>query len=259
MSTHKIVELPKRTMASRNPFTGEVMREFEQHSDDVLEQKIERAIGTFHSYRETSFAERSRRMLRAAEILEAAIGADSSDVTEARVRLSLDRGDPSGARDLVDRWSAEPQSRGDRQRRLWLAVLDHLDGRDAPACEAMQAVVTDAEREGDIGLFVMAGTYALGPARALYRSAPTSFLRAVVERPVAARRVKTVRGLAEQLTDREYMVLVHLPSRQSNAEIAERLAVSLNTVKTHLKHIYRKLEVDGRSEAVEAAERLHLL
>ncbi|MBV8304918.1 MAG: DNA-binding response regulator, partial [Acidimicrobiia bacterium] len=34
---------------------------------------------------------------------------------------------------------------------------------------------------------------------------------------------------------------------------------SLNTVKTHLKHIYRKLDVSGRSEAVEAAERLHLL
>jgi LuxR family maltose regulon positive regulatory protein len=55
------------------------------------------------------------------------------------------------------------------------------------------------------------------------------------------------------------MVLVHLPSRQSNAEIATRLGVSLNTVKTHLKHIYRKLDVVGRNEAVTAAERWHLL
>ena len=88
---------------------------------------------------------------------------------------------------------------------------------------------------------------------------PTAFLRALVERPVSAGRAKPVKGLAEQLTDREYMVLVHLPSRQSNAEIAERLGVSLNTVKTHLKHIYRKLDVVGRSDAVDAAERLHLL
>jgi succinate-semialdehyde dehydrogenase / glutarate-semialdehyde dehydrogenase len=70
MSTQKIVELPRRVMASKSPVTGELLREFEQHSDEVLEQKLERAIETFHSYRDTSFAERSRKMLRAAEILE---------------------------------------------------------------------------------------------------------------------------------------------------------------------------------------------
>src|ERR1051326_3817978 len=70
MSTHKLVELPKRTMASVSPFTGEVMREFDQHSDDALAEKLQRAIETFRSYRNTSFAERSRMMLRAAEILE---------------------------------------------------------------------------------------------------------------------------------------------------------------------------------------------
>src|ERR1043166_5714272 len=71
MSTHKLVELLKRTMASVNPFTGAVMREFEQHSDEGVEEKLQRAIETFRSYRNTSFAERSRMMLRAAEILEA--------------------------------------------------------------------------------------------------------------------------------------------------------------------------------------------
>src|SRR5579859_168646 len=70
MSTHKIVELPRRVMASVNPFSGELMREFEQHSDEVLEQKLQGAIETFRTYRDTSFAERSRMMLRAAEILE---------------------------------------------------------------------------------------------------------------------------------------------------------------------------------------------
>ena len=54
-------------------------------------------------------------------------------------------------------------------------------------------------------------------------------------------------------------MLALLPTRLSNAEIAERLDVSVNTVKTHLKHIYRKLDVFGRSRAVDAAERRHLL
>jgi LuxR family maltose regulon positive regulatory protein len=55
------------------------------------------------------------------------------------------------------------------------------------------------------------------------------------------------------------MVLTFLPTRMTNDEIAERLGVSVNTLKTHLKHVYRKLGVAGRSEAVAAAERMHLL
>ena len=41
--------------------------------------------------------------------------------------------------------------------------------------------------------------------------------------------------------------------------MAERLGVSLNTLKTHIKHIYRKLQVTDREGAVTAAERLKLL
>jgi LuxR family maltose regulon positive regulatory protein len=193
------------------------------------------------------------------EVLKLGFSAETSDVRAARVRLALERGDAGTARALMENWPAEPQPRARRERRLWLAILDHLDGREAEACDAMTAVVGEADIEGDVGLFEAAGNFALGPARALYRSAPTAFLRALVDRPMAARPPKAVKGLAEQLTDREFMVLVHLPSRQSNAEVADRLDVSLNTVKTHLKHIYRKLDVAGRSEAVEAAERLHLL
>ena len=65
--------------------------------------------------------------------------------------------------------------------------------------------------------------------------------------------------LVEQLTDREHAVLALLPTRLSNTEVAERLGVSLNTVKTHVKHIYRKLGVTRRSDAVAEAERLRLV
>jgi LuxR family maltose regulon positive regulatory protein len=53
-------------------------------------------------------------------------------------------------------------------------------------------------------------------------------------------------------------VLSLLPTRQSNVEIADTLGVSLNTVKTHVKHIYRKLGATDRAEAVALAERLRL-
>ena len=70
MSTHKVIELPKRTMASINPFTGELLCEIEQHSDQLLEQKLQLAAERFREYRNVPFAERARMMVRAAEILE---------------------------------------------------------------------------------------------------------------------------------------------------------------------------------------------
>lgn len=70
MSTQKIVELPKRVVASVSPFNGEILRQYEQHSDEVLEQKLQLSIERFQSYRDVPFAERARMMLRAAQILE---------------------------------------------------------------------------------------------------------------------------------------------------------------------------------------------
>jgi DNA-binding NarL/FixJ family response regulator len=52
------------------------------------------------------------------------------------------------------------------------------------------------------------------------------------------------------LTTREEEVLVALSRGYSNKEIAERLHLSVDTVRTHLKHIYEKLHVRSRAEAV---------
>ena len=54
------------------------------------------------------------------------------------------------------------------------------------------------------------------------------------------------------LTEREREILAHAASGRGNKDIADQLCVSLDTVKTHLHHIYRKLGVAGRVEAVLA-------
>ena len=54
-------------------------------------------------------------------------------------------------------------------------------------------------------------------------------------------------------------MLRFLPTMMSNGEIAAELFVSVNTVKTHLKSIYRKLDVPDRREAVRRARELELL
>ena len=65
--------------------------------------------------------------------------------------------------------------------------------------------------------------------------------------------------LAEPLSEREQAILGYLPSMMSNQEIAGALMISVNTVKTHLKAIYRKLDAPGRREAVERARELALI
>src|ERR1017187_6261271 len=57
-------------IATINPATGELLQTFQPLSDAQIEQKLQRAVTTFHAERKTPFAERARRMLKAAAILE---------------------------------------------------------------------------------------------------------------------------------------------------------------------------------------------
>ncbi|MFG2026705.1 LuxR C-terminal-related transcriptional regulator [Streptomyces sp. NPDC048825] len=65
--------------------------------------------------------------------------------------------------------------------------------------------------------------------------------------------------VVEQLSDRERQVLQHCAQVMSTEEIAEAMCLSVNTVKTHLRSIYRKLVVSRRGEAVRRARELGLL
>ena len=60
------------------------------------------------------------------------------------------------------------------------------------------------------------------------------------------------------LTNREHEVLQLLTKGHSNAEIAERLFLSLSTIKTHVSNLLLKMEVRSRTQAVEKARRLKL-
>jgi LuxR family maltose regulon positive regulatory protein len=66
-------------------------------------------------------------------------------------------------------------------------------------------------------------------------------------------------GLREPLSQSEVRVLRYLPTKLSASEIADQLYVSVNTVKTHMRHLYDKLGAHRRHEAVERARALGLL
>ena len=71
------------------------------------------------------------------------------------------------------------------------------------------------------------------------------------------RNAAAIRSLG--LTPRECQILERLASGQSNKELARSLAISPNTIKTHLARLYDKLEVRNRVEAIERARMLALI
>jgi len=78
----------------------------------------------------------------------------------------------------------------------------------------------------------------------------------VVGVPLAA---KMPQALVDPLSARELTVLRYLCSRLTYQEIASALFVSLNTLKSHVKSVYRKLDVASRADAVDAGRRLGVI
>ncbi len=79
---------------------------------------------------------------------------------------------------------------------------------------------------------------------------PEGFARKAVTALTQAREQGS--DVLELLTDREREILAYTAAGRGNKEIADQLCVSSDTVKTHLHHIYRKLGVTGRVEAILA-------
>jgi len=66
-------------------------------------------------------------------------------------------------------------------------------------------------------------------------------------------------NLGSGLSDRELDTLKLIGEDLTNQEIADRLFISLNTVKTHLKNVFLKLDVDNRTKAVDKAKELEII
>ncbi|MEZ5406857.1 MAG: LuxR C-terminal-related transcriptional regulator [Acidimicrobiales bacterium] len=99
-------------------------------------------------------------------------------------------------------------------------------------------------------------------ARAVTGGSPSpgalSALADSVERAIGARRPDRLPP-DDDLSHRELAILRLLNSQLTQREIADAMYISLNTVKTHVRHIFQKLGVNTRREAVEAAQARDLL
>ena len=147
-----------------------------------------------------------------------------------------------------------------RIRRLLLgALLSTTSGRTAQTDSLVIEALRLADQYGLITVFTGSGSETTARIASLGApSLPASAARVLHD---AARRtdIPARSGLADPLTEREMEVLVLLPTRFTNSELAARYFVSVNTIKSHMAHIYRKLDVSNRNEAIERATELGLL
>ena len=133
------------------------------------------------------------------------------------------------------------------------------DRRDAEA--SLERALDLAEPEGLILPFTIIPVEGLLDRYPRHRTAHATFLSTIldVRAGESAKPHGEAAPLLDELSAAELRVVRYLPSNLKAPEIAAELFVSTNTIRTHLRHIYAKLDVHGRAEAVARARELGLL
>jgi LuxR family maltose regulon positive regulatory protein len=184
----------------------------------------------------------------------------------AHARLLLD--DAHGALNDLAQVREKAKAAGWTQRLVEILVLEaqahEALGQRSQALVRLEEALDLSLRGGFTRPFVKAGENVLPLLRHLIASDLSTEQYVFVETVVDALDAEiepspAASELVEPLTDREMDVLRLLPTKLTTAEIAERLYISYHTVRTHLKHIYGKLDAHSRHEAVTCAEDFGLL
>ena len=218
---------------------------------------------------------------RADVLIAAGSPGDARDLATARMpsgrwaetelvwaRVALETGDPKGAahiaRSALDGALAFADPSTAIEIRAVGAVAEHRRGDDDAALQLLEQALALAEPQQDLAPFL-----SVGPAvrellvrRIRAGTAHRSLageLGELLDPRMTPSEDRTSAMALESLSRREQVVLRYLPTTLSKAEIASEMSVSVNTVKTHMKNIYRKLDVTDRAQAVRRARTLHLV
>jgi LuxR family maltose regulon positive regulatory protein len=144
-----------------------------------------------------------------------------------------------------------------------LAGLAHSElGDHRAAIQAAERALALAEPDRLVLPFAMTGSGELLEALPRHETAHAALLADildVVHGSSLAARDRSPAPPAEPLSPTELRVLRYLPTNLSRPEIASELSVSVNTVNTHVRSIYAKLQARDRSSAVQRARELRLL
>jgi len=160
---------------------------------------------------------------------------------------------------------AESGERGGRVMELLMlqALVFNEQGKSKQALASLSRTLTLAEPEGYVRLFVDAGP---PMARLLYMAAANDLNHSYIDQLLGAFNTREPEEekagkiesssdskLVEPLSDREIEVLQCIAEGLSNREVAQKLSISITTIKSHTRNIYGKLGVNSRTQAVAKA------
>ncbi|WP_439333645.1 LuxR C-terminal-related transcriptional regulator [Trebonia kvetii] len=239
----------------------------EDEARAVLHQQAERVLPpVLRAHRDILLADldtASGRPRSALARLDAYRGTEFAVLTSpAAARASLASNDARGARDCVRSVLTSPSAQTGRLALLDAMLCDaqiaQLAGDEGRALEILIRAL-DVGRGEIILPFLKAGdTFTALLAR--HPDVGAQWPVAMADDALAAVPAQRIpRELPDPLTQRELTVLRLLATTMSTVEIADELCLSVNTVKTHLAAIYRKLPASRRREAVLRARELELI
>jgi LuxR family maltose regulon positive regulatory protein len=186
-------------------------------------------------------------------------------------RLRIAEGKFSEALNLLKPWQEDAAQNGrvrSQVEGLFLEALTHHAQANIPAAaQPLREALAIGQTKGlrriflDEGMQMAALLQAALPVlsnRSLTLFA-TTLLHSFTPKASSSLTANTSRFEIESLSQQELRVLRLLAAGLSNTDMAQELVLSTNTIKTHVKSIYRKLNVNSRNEAREVARELKLL
>ena len=190
----------------------------------------------------------------------------SGEIGNARAVICLADGDPDGAlaavRDVLDGIAPVIGYVTVVEAYLLAGLACRELGDQRAANKAAERALTLAEADRLVLPFAMTGSRELLAALPRHETAHAALLADILDVLRGASPAATdlpVPSRGEEISAGELKVLRYLPTNLSRHEIAAELSVSVNTVSTHIRSIYAKLQVSDRSSAVQRARELRLL
>lgn len=190
--------------------------------------------------------------------------ADAGEIRNSDALISLLSGEPGIAlnklREVLERPAHVVHSFVLVESHLLTARAHHALGNDRESQKAIESALAIAERDRVIFPFIMTGARDLLEKQPRQTTAHAALLIDIID-ILSGSSLSTGSPMLppNELSNTELRVLRYLPTNLSRPDIARELGVSVNTVNTHMRNIYSKLDAGNRTEAVERARRFRLL